>query len=301
MSVTQVLPVASAIVILVFALLVFRRYRQRGGTHLLVWGIGLTMFGVGSFAEAYAALAWDPTVFRLWYLGGAILNAAWLGHGTVYLLSGQRLPHVLVALALGYAAAALLFVSLAGPLHIGRGALAVLIAFHGVIFTIALQRRWIRKWDPTRLTTALTVLLIAGSLGATYLIFTTPLNAATFDRTQTLSAQYRQIMPPGAFVRKLTPLFNIYGLITLVGGALYSAWLLWRKEIMPHRVIGNILIAVGALSLGFASTLVRLGLGDYLYVAELAGAVLMFAGFLLATVRAEPGRQAAYERAGSQA
>lgn len=95
-------------------------------------------------------------------------------------------------------------------------------------------------------------------------------------------------------MRRLTPIFNIYGLITLVGGALYSAWLLWRKEIVPNRVIGNVLIAAGALALGFASTLVRLGLGDYLYVAELIAAVFMFAGFLLATSRG-PARAGAVE------
>ncbi|MGH2399740.1 MAG: hypothetical protein ACRDF6_07825, partial [bacterium] len=48
---------------------------------------------------------------------------------------------------------------------------------------------------------------------------------------------------------------------------------------------GNLLIAVGALALGFASVLVRLGLGDYLYVAELIAAIFMFGGFLLATSR----------------
>ncbi len=284
---TQALPIASAIVIVLFALLVFRRYGERGGTHLLVWGTGLAMFGVASLAEAYSALAWSPTVFRLWYLGGAVLNAAWLGHGTVYLLSGQRLPHLLVSLTLGYALAAALFIALARPLHIAGGTLAALIAFHGLVFAASLQRRWVRKWDAGRLTVALTVVLIAGSLGAGYLIFTTPLDAGAFDRAQTLSAQYRQILPPGALVRRLTPIFNIYGLIALVGGALYSSWLLWRKETVPHRVIGNMLIALGALSLGLASVLVRLGLADYLYLAELAGAILMFGGFLVATLRAQ--------------
>ncbi len=301
MSVTQALPVVSSIVILVFALLVFQRYRRRGGTHLLVWGIGLTMFGVGSFAEAYSALAWDPTVFRLWYLGGAILNAAWLGQGTVYLLSGQRMPNLLLALILGYAAAAVLFIGLAALVHIRAGYVAALIAFHGFVFTLALSRLWIRNWSPQRLTTVLTILLTAGSLAAAYLTFTLPLNTASFNPGQTLSAQYREIFPPGAMVRRFTPIFNIYGTITLVGGALYSAWLLWRKEIMPNRVIGNVLIAAGALSLAFASILVRLGLADYLYLAELAGAVLMFTGFLLATRRVEPVRQSAYGQAGSQA
>ena len=252
MTATQTLPFVSSAVIGVFAALVFLRYRQRGGTHLLVWGIGLVMFGIASFAEAYSALAWHPTAFRLWYLNGAILNAAWLGQGTVFLLARRR---------------------------------AVARTLLGV--------------------------LAAGSLVAAYLVFVTPLNAARFTPAEPLSAQYREtttpsgdvrpgILPRGATVRRITPLFNIYGTVTLVGGALYSAWLLYRKEIAPQRVVGNVLIAAGALSLAAASTLVRLGLADVLYLAELAAAVVMFAGFLLATVRVpQPAPAPAAGRAAS--
>ncbi len=282
---TQLLPVASSTVILVFAVLVFRRYAERGGPHLIVWGIGLTLFGIGSFAEAYSTIAWHPTVFRLWYLGGAVLNAAWLGQGTVYLLKGQRLPNLLAAGALGYAIAVGTVVSLAHVLTIGSGASALLVAGSGFVLALVLQRRWIGRWNSQRLASALMVVLVAASLLATYVLLATPLNAAAFDVHRTLSAQYREILPRAATIRTLTPFFNIYGLLTLVGGALYSAWLLWRKEIAPHRVVGNLLIAIGALSLASASTLVRLGLGDYLYIAELAAALLMFAGFAAATVR----------------
>lgn len=292
MTPTQLLPVASSIVILIFAALVFRRYAERGGVHLAVWGIGLTMFGVGSFAEAYSVVAWHPTVFRLWYLGGALLNAAWLGQGTVYLLRGKLLPNLLVALVLGYSAAAGLGLALSGALSLGSRPVGALIAIFGLLVTGVLHRRWIRHWSGPRLATVLMIVLAGGSLIAGYVVFATPLNAARFDPHQTLSAQYRDILPRGATVRSLTPIFNIYGLLTLVGGALYSTWLLWRKEIVPNRVAGNLLIALGALSLGFASTLVRLGWGDYLYVAELAAAILMFAGFLLATARAPAPHEA---------
>jgi hypothetical protein len=47
-------------------------------------------------------------------------------------------------------------------------------------------------------------------------------------------------------------------------------------------VVGNVLIAAGALSIGLASTLTRLGYGGYLYLGELVAALLMFAGFLMA-------------------
>lgn len=224
MTVTQALPVASALVIVVFAALVFRRYRRRGGAHLLVWGIGLTMFGMASLTEAYAALAWHPTAFRLWYLCGAVYSAAWLGQGTVLLQSRRK-----------------------------------------------------------RLRVLSTAVLAGASVIAGYFVFTTPLDATAFSVHETLSAQFRQILPAGALVRKLTPVFNIYGTLMLVGGALYSAWLLRRQEAASQRVLGNSLIAAGGLSLALASTLVRFGLGDFLYAAELLAAVSMFTGFLLAT------------------
>jgi drug/metabolite transporter (DMT)-like permease len=84
-----------------------------------------------------------------------------------------------------------------------------------------------------------------------------------------------------------TPFFNVYGLITLVGGALYSTYLFWRKRVLPNRVIGNVLIAVGALIIASASTLTRLGYGSLLAIGQLLAAVLMFSGFLVA---AAPGR-----------
>ena len=40
-------------------------------------------------------------------------------------------------------------------------------------------------------------------------------------------------------IRIMTPFFNIYGVITLVGGAVYSAWIFFRKRVLLHRVIGN--------------------------------------------------------------
>jgi hypothetical protein len=110
-----------------------------------------------------------------------------------------------------------------------------------------------------------------------------------------LAEQYREIMPKGAWVRAMTPFFNIYGLIAIVGGAVYSAWLFWRKRALPNRMWGNILIAAGALVIALAGTLTRLGIGDFLYVGELVAASLMFTGFRLAS---RPAPQASSVQAG---
>ncbi len=226
------LSLITTIVTLIFAAFVLRRYVRRRGTHLMVWGIGLIMYAIGTFAEFYLSLQWSALWLRLWYICGALLTAAWLGQGTVYLL--------------------------------------------------------VRR--PPWLANALMAILAAVSVLAVIWTFATPLDASAFSPAVPISEQYRTIFPPGG-VRYLTIPLNIYGTITLVGGAIYSAWLFWRKRVLPNRVIGNILIAVGALAPALGGTFTRLGNPQFLYVSELIGAVVMFIGFLTVTsTRAtEPG------------
>jgi hypothetical protein len=86
-------------------------------------------------------------------------------------------------------------------------------------------------------------------------------------------------MPQG--IRLMTPAFNTFGTVALVGGAIYSAWVYWRRKIMPHRVISNILIAVGAILPAVGGTHMRLGGGlPLFYIFELVGIIIIFIGFL---------------------
>ncbi len=224
MSIIQVLPFISTAIMLGFTVYVFQRYAVRRAPHFLFWGLGLAMFGIGSFAEVYLSLAWSPVVFVMWYLFGAILNPAWLGQGTLYLL---------------------------------------------------VRRPWVH---------IVTAILILASLASAVLMFSTPINASGFQLGIPISQQYKAIIPPASFNLILIPtiIFGTDGLILLVGGALYSAFLFWRKRVLPNRVVGNVLIAVGALSVGTASELTHLGYGQFLYVGELLAAILMFVGFLTA-------------------
>jgi hypothetical protein len=218
-AITAWLPFLTSLIVFVFAALVFRRYLWRRGTHLLIWGIGLVMYGIGSFCEAYyTAVGWNPLIFRLWYLFGAILVAAWLGQGTVYLLASRRWANILMVI-------------------LAVGSLFGLIRVFGA------------QLDPS--------LIAGGELSG---------DAIT-----------------SGGVRILTPVFNIYGTVTLVGGAAYSAWIFFRKRTLLHRAIGNVVIAIGAMAPALGGSLTRLGLGGYLYVSELIGAVLMFIGFIRAT------------------
>jgi len=222
--VNTALPFTSFLVSILFAVLVFRRYLARRGTHLLLWGIGMVFYAIGGFCEGYyGAFGWSPVIFRLWYLFGAILVAAWLGQGTVYLLAKRRWANITMVI------------------------LAVASLY-------AVIRVFAAELDPTLMTTS----LHTGSELSGHAIVTSG-------------------------VRTLTPFFNLYGTVTLVGGAAYSAWIFWRKRILLHRTIGNILIAAGALLPAFGGTFSRMGVPSALYLGELLGAVLLFAGFVRAT------------------
>ncbi len=49
------------------------------------------------------------------------------------------------------------------------------------------------------------------------------------------------------WVRLFSPLVNLYAVVFLIGGAIWSAWRYWRRGGASSRVRGNILIAVGAI------------------------------------------------------
>lgn len=218
------LPFVSCVVSFIFAFFVLRRYFARKGAHLLLWGIGMVFYGIGGFCEAYhGAFGWNPLIFRMWYLFGAILVAAWLGQGTVYLLAS-------------------------------------------------------RKWANWTM-----ILLSIGSLYGLVRVFGAQLDPSLMTNSVHTGSELsgHAIVTPG--VRTLTPLFNLYGTVTLVGGAAWSAGLFWRKRILLHRTVGNILIAVGAMAPAFGGTFSRFGLSGALYLGELLGAVLMFIGFIRAT------------------
>ncbi len=128
-------------------------------------------------------------------------------------------------------------------------------------------------------------ILAAVSLLATVLLLTAPIGtaAASYQISQPISSQYQDILGRSGLVTLLTILLNIYGTLAMVGGALYSAFVFWRKRVMFNRMIGNILIAAGALSPAMGGTFVRAGLPDFLYLTELIGAILMYIGFLQST------------------
>ena len=131
----------------------------------------------------------------------------------------------------------------------------------------------------------LTGILAAVSLLAATLVLTSAVTpaAASYHVTQAISSQYKDILTRNGLTIALTIILNIYGTLTLVGGAIYSAIIFWRKHVLFNRMIGNILIAVGGIAPAMAGSFVNMGLADLLYLSELIGVILMYIGFIQAT------------------
>ena len=131
----------------------------------------------------------------------------------------------------------------------------------------------------------LTGVLTLVSLLAATLILLAPLTpaAAAYNVTMPISSQYKDMLTRSSLTIALTIILNIYGTLTLIGGAIYSAFIFWRKRVLFNRMIGNVLIAAGAMAPAVAGSFVKLGLPDLLYLSELIGVIIMFVGFLQAT------------------
>lgn len=200
---------------LIFAIVVLIQYFERKKPYQLIWSIALFMFTLAAFFEFYAgALGWPPLMYRIYYVTAASL-VAYLGLGTLYLLTPRWFAHLCAVLITGTVMAMLYFA--------------------------------------LRATVDLEVLKSAVQVAG--------------------KAMPRQ-------VRLFSPFLTVPGSFVLIGGAIYSAWIFWKRKILRDRMIANIFIAVGAFVVASGGSLARFGRSEFLYLTEMIGVAIMFYGFL---------------------
>ncbi|HUP24658.1 MAG TPA: hypothetical protein VNB06_17175 [Thermoanaerobaculia bacterium] len=87
------------------------------------------------------------------------------------------------------------------------------------------------------------------------------------------------------WIRMITPFVNLYAVVFLIGGALLSAVRFARGQTAEdrHRMVGNTLIAIGAILPGIGGGMAKAGMVEALYVGELVGLVLIWMGFYACT------------------
>jgi hypothetical protein len=321
MSLTVVLPAATSILAFVFAAALLDQWRERRRTYQLVWAIGLAWYGIGAGCEAIAgASGWNETLYRTWYLTGAVWTAGWLGLGTAFLLGRTRF---------GYTFAVCLF--LAGlftfltqqrqhypdvgsvPIlyFIAAGVLAVAVA----VETYFANDRW------PRLAAAA---VVGATLVSLVLMATATIPAPGYELDPRTGIPTGGLVP--GVIRLLTPFLNITGAFALVLGAVFSVYVFMPKRrilaysldpaqsgdvflfnllIAPVAIIVNfvaslpgmlralvtrrihsrvpatLLIAIGAFIPTITDSLNRFGSTEWFQFGKFLGVVFLFAGFLV--------------------
>lgn len=210
------IPVVTTILSVPFALEIYRRWQRfPERLHLLWWAIGVAVYGMGTFTEAWTTLfGWNTVIFRSWYITGALLGGAPLAQGSVYLLMKRKTAHTLTILLIVYVALA-----------------SVAVVMSPIDFAAVEAHRLtgrVMEWQ---------------------------------------------------WVRLFSPVVNLYAVVFLIGGAVLSALRYSADPATRHRMWANVLIAVGAILPGIGGTATRMGHTEVLYVTELMGLLLIWAGY----------------------
>jgi len=326
-----ILPLLSSLASFIFAALVLDQWRRRRRSFQVVWAAGLTWYGIGAGTEFLgSAFGWNEALYRTWYLFGALFVAAYLGAGTIYLLSRSGFGYfAAVAVFLG----GLLAIGVSGR-YPGSRPTATVVFASATVAAIVLSYLTARR--RALVGHAAVAFLVAASLVVTVLVATAPVDPPGF------ATDPRTHVPVGSgfpgYIRVLSGPFNVAGALCLVFGGLFSAYvympkrkLLRGRRLPPvvgqgyaalavavnlvaslpraasslfagrlnSRVPATLLIAAGGFVPGVTSGLNRFGITWAFFLGELLGVLLIFAGFLvsedvfkdLRLPRREPGAE----------
>jgi hypothetical protein len=311
----------TALIALAFAVALLDQWRVRRQSFQLAWAVGMLFFGIASACEAIAAAGgWNETLYRTWYLTGAVWTAGWLGLGTAFLLGRTRF---------GYAFAFCLFLAglftfLTQRRYNYEGAGSAPILYFLAAGILALSVAVETYFGGNRWPRIAAIAVVGASLLSVGLMLTTTLAAPGWKVDPATNAPVADLLP--GTLRLLTPFLNITGGLALAFGALLSAYefmpkrrlldysldpsqtgdqFLFNLAISPvaitvnfvaslpgalralfggrlhSRVPATILIAIGAFLASSGDILARFGSTDFFVLGKLLSVIFLFLGFLV--------------------
>ncbi|MEP6693100.1 MAG: hypothetical protein ABJB39_00475 [Chloroflexota bacterium] len=116
--------------------------------------------------------------------------------------------------------------------------------------------------------------VLALSAVAAYAVFATPVDIA-------VAVDTGKGFPDGSLPRILAAIGSGVGSLVLIGGALWSAWVFFRRRNQGRRALANAIIAVGVFIVAAGGTVAFTGASGILEMTNLIGVSVMFVGFLL--------------------
>lgn len=224
-----VFPAIVAAVSLAFAFQLYKQYQERRRAHQLWWTVSMVQAFIASAAYILTVvLNGHPVFFKIYYIFGALMVAAYLGLGSVHLVASPGLARLCTA-------GVLLFTVL--------GAAGILVAPVNVSELVSLN----------------------GGAGKGVL------------------------ESKGLWLGQLI-VMNLFGTLAVVIPALVSAVRLSRRQASPGFARGNVLIALGVLTIGAAGSAARLGAGGF-WLTMALGYVITYLGFrtIAAAEKSSPG------------
>ena len=117
--------------------------------------------------------------------------------------------------------------------------------------------------------------VLALTVTAVYAVFATPVDLA-------VAVDTGRGFPDGSLPRILAGIGSGLGSLVLIGGALWSAWVFFRRRNQGRRALANAIIAVGVFIAAAGGTVAFTGASGVLELTNLVGVSVMFVGFLLA-------------------
>jgi hypothetical protein len=259
---TAWLPGATSVLALVFAVALFDQWRERRQGFQLIWAIGMAFFGIASGCEAIAAASgWNETLYRTWYLTGAVWTAGWLGLGTAFLLGRTRFGYTFAVCLL--LAGVFTLLTQRKFNYAGSGSAPVLYLIGALVLAVAVAVETYfqnERWP---------VLAAGAVIGATglslILMLTVTLPAPGYALDPATGVPTGDLFP--GTIRLLTPFLNITGGLALAFGALFSAYMFMpKKRVLAYSLdpnqagdqfLFNLLISPAAIVVNFIASLPR--------------------------------------------
>jgi hypothetical protein len=319
---TVLLPAITSALSVVFVVLLLDQWRERRRGFQLAWAFGMLCYALGSGSEAVAgAMGWSETVYRVWYLSGAVWTAAWLGLGTAFLLGRTRFGYTYAVLLLLSGLVALMIRN--SPHYANAGVLPVLYLIGAVILALAIGVETYFQNDRWPVIAAVAIGGVT-ILSVALMVATPPLRVPGYALSPDTGQPVGDAMP--GYLRLLTPIMNIPGALALLLGAVFSTYVFMpKRRVLPYsldpaqpgdqflfnlfiapvaivvnlvaslpdtaralargelhsRVPATILIAIGAFVPTITDSLNRAGATELFQLGKLIGVVFLLAGFLV--------------------
>lgn len=316
--INALLALLSALLSLAFAGLVFEQWLRRRRSFQLVWTAGLLWYAISAGTQFLgAAVGWNAGLYRAWYLFGAVLVAAYLGAGTLYLLSRTGFGYVAgVSIAIGGLFAYLSQLRLVHEGHPTAWSHVYLVMDVSLVTGAAVLAA--TAWRRAIAAHLAMAILGAASLLVAGLVATADLAPPGYALDPATHVPVGTAMP--GYLRILTGPFNIAGALCLVLGAAFSAYVYMpkrkvlrgappvpvvsqlyrvlavvvnllasiplavralREGRLSSRVSATALIALGGFIPSITSGLDRFGVTWSFALGEFLGVLFIFAGFLV--------------------